>query len=129
MSNSIISMMKKLLGILFLGLLLSENAFSETCEKDLSYELSWLKPNYDMLYLDIFNSNKNHIIIPKIKLVTKDNQLIKEFKPTDVRDKNWQDNQIFSVRPFGKNFTSFGSTKINHKVVHKVLFACASFVE
>ena len=94
MSNSIISMMKKLLGILFLGLLLSENAFSETCEKDLSYELSWLKPNYDMLYLDIFNSNKNHIIIPKIKLVTKDNQLIKEFKPTDVRDKNWQDNQI-----------------------------------
>mgnify|MGYP001280678294 CR=1 FL=1 len=121
--------MKRLLGIVVLGLLLSGNAFSETCEKDLSYELSWLKPNYNMLYLDIFNSNKNLIIIPKIKLITKDNQLIKEFKPKDVRNKNWQDNQVFTVKPFGKNLTSFGSSKINHKVVHKVLFACASFVK
>ena len=50
--------MKKLLGIIFLSLLFCTKVYSETCEKDLSYKLSW-GPNYNFLYLDIFNSNKN----------------------------------------------------------------------
>ena len=120
--------MKKLLGIIFLSLLFCTKVYSETCEKDLSYKLSW-GPNYNFLYLDIFNSNKNFIIIPKIKLITKDGYLIREFKPTETRNKNWQDNEVFSVTPFGKNFTSYSSSKINHNIVYKVVFVCASAIE
>jgi len=98
--------MKKLLSIVVLGLLFSVNAYSEDCKKDITYEISWLTPNYEMIYIDFFNSKNKLIGIDEVILTTKDGNKITSFKPVAVRDKNSNKNQLFTVKPYGKNFTS-----------------------
>ena len=119
-------MIKKLLSIIFINLLFSWNAYADDCQKDITYEISWLTPNYEMIYIDFFNSKNKLIGIDEVILTTNDGDKITTFKPEAVRDKNSNKNQLFTVEPYGKNFTSFPTHKINHKIVNQLIFTCGS---
>ena len=115
--------MKKLLGIVVLSFFLSTKLFAKTCNDDLTYDLDWNKPSYSMLYLKVYNSNKYAIGITEISLTTKNGDVVNSFIPREVAQK-LNDKSIFTIGPFGKNFTSYGASKINHKIVHSVIFKC-----
>tara|TARA_B100001063_G_C16416996_1_gene382312 strand:- start:147 stop:512 length:366 start_codon:yes stop_codon:yes gene_type:complete len=119
--------MKKLFSmILVIYSLLSGNTYAEDCQKDITYEISWLTPNYEMIYIDFFNSKNKLIGIDEVILATKDGNKITSFKPVAVRDKNSSKSQLFTVKPYGKNFTSYPTQNINHKIVDQLIFACGS---
>ena len=114
--------MKKLLGIIIFGLFLNTKLLAKSCNDDLSYDLNW-SPYYDVLYLTVYNSNKYVIGITEILLTTKNGDVVKSFIPKEG-DQKLNDKSIFTIGSFGKNFTSYGTSKINHKIVHSLIFKC-----
>ena len=72
--------MKKLLGIIVLGLLLSGNAYA-SCLDDV--ELTVTQPNsyLSVINFELLNNNNKSIEITEIRISTADNQTIKSYEP------------------------------------------------
>ena len=66
-------------------------------------------------------------LITTALFIKKNGDKIITFNPKAVRDPNFKDNQVFSLDPYGKNFTSYPTSKINHKIVDKIIFICRTF--
>ena len=103
-------MIKKLLGIVVLGLLLSGNAYAN-CMSDT--EINVTKRITIPSEFEILNNNDRLIEITEVRLLTSSNQTIKTFKP--VRG---------DLKPFGRKVYYFTTDDINIKVWKKTAFSC-----
>ena len=104
--------MKKLLGIVVMGLLLSGNAYA-SCLDDV--ELTVTQPNsyLSVINFELLNNNNKSIEITEIRISTADNQTIKSYEPF---------NQI--LKPFGRIVLRMNIEDINKKVWKKSGYSC-----
>ena len=112
--------MKKLLGIVVLGLLLSSNAYAQHSE-NIDLILPQLKcygvklkvvHAGDHYYLYIKNPTKNKIKINSIKFLTKDDDIITTLKV----ERN--------ILPFHKTHFSIKQSNMMHEFLQKIFFGC-----
>ena len=114
--------MKKLLGIVVLGLLLSNNAYAAHSEK---IDLNTLQLKCDGIklkvvhvganyYLYIKNPTKKKITINYIKFLTKDDDVMTTSKVTKV------------ISPFHKDMFWLKKSKLMHQYLQKIIVGCDS---
>jgi len=96
--------MKKLLGIVVLGLLICENSFAG-CKQDVKF--SWWKEakgtDFDAVWFQFHNKSSKHIRITHIWVTDSERDKIFEFKPTDRKNKT---NKGFFITPYDKRKTA-----------------------
>mgnify|MGYP001193429707 CR=1 FL=1 len=104
--------MKKLLGIVVLGLLFLGNAYA-SCLDDVDMEVS--QPNRYILEIDfeLLNNKGKSIEITEVKISTADNETIKSIEPYD-----------YILKPFGRAVIKMSIADINKNVWKKSGFSC-----
>jgi len=95
--------MKKILGIIVLGLLLSGNAYAK-CQDDI--ELSW-KIKDGFVYYEWLNKNNKKIEITAYGLMTKDEQKISNMKGGIIVAKFGRATRQYTVRDININLVEY----------------------
>ena len=117
--------MKKLLGIILLGFLMSVNVYA-SCVNDLDVEAEW-GPGKVYLLRTIKNKGNMDIKITRIKLMSKNGKLMREKKP-DVRTRDNLSYSIgdddFYVKPYGVSKPYMRVDDLNLDVAGKSSYAC-----
>ena len=112
--------LKKLLGIIFLGLLLSGNAYAN-CRNDVT--LNWSVKENRYVRFEFLNSSNRVINIYSYGILTADKQIIKKNKELEL---NSNSNVIQGVylRAFGREQFEMYVTDINTKLIRHVFYKC-----
>ena len=105
-------MMKKLLGIVVLGLLLSGNAYA-ACSDDIDWSWSIISSG-SLAEFEFLNKNNKTITITQVRLLTSDNQIIKSHEPIP-------DGMLNS---FGRLTTIMILSDVNRNVLSAAGYSC-----
>ena len=105
--------MKKLLGIVVLGLLWSNFSYAG-CKDDI--DISWRKQAHESYVAEFLNNNNKNIIITEVKLLTADNQIIKTHQP-------YADRKF--LKPFGKTIAVITTDDVNEKFWKLSDYSCS----
>ncbi len=107
--------MKKLLGILVLGLLISGNAYAG-CSDDIDW--NWSIDSSDSIALfEFLNKNNKTITITQVKLLTSDKQIIKAITPAPFQ----------TLTPFGRLTTNIYLLDVNQNMLASASYSCKYF--
>ena len=109
--------MKKLLGIIFLGLLLSGNAYAN-CRNDVT--LNWSVKENRYVRFEFLNSSNRNINIYSWGILTADKQIIKKIET----DPNSDVIRGAYLRAFGREQFEMYVTDINTKLIRHVFYKC-----
>jgi hypothetical protein len=104
--------MKKLLGIILLGLLWSNLSYAD-CKDDI--EISWRKQIYQSYVFEFLNNNNKSIIITEVRLLTAENQTIKTAQPNSSRK---------VLKPFGRTIAVITTEDVNEKLWKSSDYSC-----
>ena len=108
-TNSMVRLMKKLLGIVVLSFLLSGNTYAN-CMSDIEINVKRFAINSEF---EVLNNNDRLIEITDVRILTSSNQTIKSFKPVKS-----------DLKPFGRIVYYFFTDDINIKVWKKTALSC-----
>ena len=106
--------MKKLLGIIVLGLLLSGNAYAD-CKDDI--DMNWVKSNITpTVHFEFLNNNNKDISITAVRMLTADNQIIKTHVPVPAKQ---------TLKSFGRLIAFISLKDVNEKVWKLSDYSCS----
>ena len=107
--------MKKILGIIVLGLLLSGNANAD-CKDDI--DMSWEKPNPYMAFVqfEFLNNNNKDINITSVRMLTADKQIIINHVPVPAAQ---------TLKSFGRLIVGISLNNVNENVWKLSDYSCS----
>ena len=114
--------MKKLLGIMVLGLLLSSNAFAG-CRDDV--EMKWSIKDDRFVRFTFLNNSNNTINVYEYGILTPDSKLIKKNKKSDIKTLGGMpvvDGTI--LRNFGREVRDMNVIDININMIQYAYYQC-----
>ena len=104
--------MKKLLGIVVLGLLLTGNAYA-SCSDDIDWSWSIIASG-SVAEFEFLNKNNKTITITQVRLLTSDKQIIKSHEPIPYQ----------TLNSFGRLTTVMILSDVNKNVLSSAGYSC-----